>query len=192
MNVDRTIALWSAGATVAAAVLSALTTVVAVLVYLEARGIRRIEWSVSATQTWQRFNELILTGDNHIRWGRIIGGTLPWSDMEQRDRMLVYCFLNVLLFEHNARGHGLLSVGYADTSIGHNLRLLQYVWPELLVHLKSDGWPTDFLDMADGLIPAAPSGTSEPPPPQEPLARPADRGEIDGALPDGVNRGENA
>lgn len=152
LSTDQTIALWAAIGGGVSALVGLLTAVLALLIFLEARRIRRVEWASASGRNWQEFNQLVLEGDRHERWGELIAGKLPWERVTQRDRMLIYSFLNVLLFEFNARSHGLLDAGYAEKSIGQNIIYLRHIWPGLLSHLTEDGWPGDFLAAADRAV----------------------------------------
>lgn len=142
-------------ASVATAILTLLTTIVAVLVYLEAKAIRKTEWFAKSSENWQSFNRLVVDADYAARWSDIIKGRLVWADLNQRDLMFIYSFLNVLIFEFNAGRAHLLDRHYAQKSVSDNILYFRHVWPQLREHLQEDGWLSDFLPAADAAIGAA-------------------------------------
>ena len=141
-----------AAGTVASAVLSLATTVVAVMVYLEARSIRKVEWFSKTSENWQGFNKLVLDAGYTGRWWEILNGKVGWAELDQKDRMVIYSFLNVLVFEFNAQRRQLLDRTYAQKSVMNNVLCLHALWPDLCAHLRTDGWPDDFLDLADDIV----------------------------------------
>jgi hypothetical protein len=142
-------------AAVVTAVLTLLTTVVAVLVYLEARAIRHTEWFAKTEENWQAFNRLVIEADYSGRWADIIKGRIGWSELNQKDLMFIYSFLNVLVFEFNAKRARLLDRHYAEKSVGDSVLYFRHIWPDLHRHLSGDGWPVNFLQTADAAIAAA-------------------------------------
>ncbi|MEM9495702.1 MAG: hypothetical protein AAGA09_06825 [Pseudomonadota bacterium] len=149
---DFVASLFESRADVLDTLLSATTALIAIAVYMEARRIRRVEWFSKTSKNWQDFNRLILDTDMSDRWRDIIIGKAPWDALSQKDMMIIYSFLNVLVFEFNAKSKGLLASRYAEKSIGDNIKYLKAVWPDLYPHLKSDGWPSDFLHFANRKI----------------------------------------
>ncbi len=129
--------------------------VVGVLVYVEARAIRKTEWFAKTAENWQSFNRLVIESDYSGRWSDVINGRVDWGRLDQKDMMFIYSFLNVLVFEFNARQAHLLKRAYAEKSINDNIRYFRHIWPGLREHLKGDGWPKDFLPFADAAIAAA-------------------------------------
>lgn len=129
-----------------------ITAVIAFAVYWEARRIRRIEWFSKTADNWQEFNRLILDAEMAERWHGIIRGNVDWDAVTQKDLMVIYSFLNVLVFEFNASAKGLLTRRYTEKSIGDNVLYFRFIWPELSTHLQSDGWPPEFLKFADKKI----------------------------------------
>ena len=151
-STDREVAFLAAMAGITAAFASVITSVIAFFVYLEARNIRKMEWFSKTAQNWQDFNSMIMEADNHGRWSKIISGEAVWGDLDQRDRMMIYSFLNVLVFEYSARKRALLEKSYADRSIQKNILYLKSIWHDLRYHLIDDGWPLQFVYAADGFV----------------------------------------
>ena len=119
------------------------------LIFLEARSIRQVEWFSKTSANWQDFGRLVLECNAADRWGDLRHGRIAWPDITQRDLLLIYAFLNVLVFEYNASRKGLLNRRYATKSIFDNLLYFTAIWEELAAHLRTDGWPTDFIAEAD-------------------------------------------
>lgn len=133
-----------------------LATIVAglftALIFLEARSIRQVEWFSKTSANWQDFNRLIGDRGAAERWGDMKAGRVAWREITQADLFLIYAFLNVLVFEYHARRRGLLSRRYATKSILDNLVYFDAIWDDLEPHLRTDGWPLDFIDEADAHI----------------------------------------
>ena len=66
--------------------------------------------------------------------------------------MVIYSFLNIVIFEYECKLNNFLKKSYADKSIGDNLMYFQHIWTGLLQHLRDDGWPESFLPYADALM----------------------------------------
>ena len=115
------------------------------LIFIEARSIRQVEWFSKTSTNWQDFGRLVLECNAADRWGELRHGRVAWSDIAQRDLMLIYAFLNVLVFEYSASRKGLLNRRYATKSIFDNLLYFNAIWDDLERHLRADGWPLDFL-----------------------------------------------
>jgi hypothetical protein len=79
-------------------------------------------------------------------------GRVAWREVGQTDLFLIYAFLNVLVFEYHARRRGLLSRSYATKSILDNVVYFDAIWDDLVAHLRTDGWPVDFVDEAHAHI----------------------------------------
>jgi hypothetical protein len=122
------------------------------LIFLEARSIRQVEWFSKTSANWQDFNRLIGDRDAAERWGDLKSGRVAWADVTQADLFLIYAFLNVLVFEYHARRRGLLNRRYATKSILDNVLYFNAVWDDLEPHLRTDGWPLDFIDEAHAHI----------------------------------------
>ncbi|HTK36717.1 MAG TPA: hypothetical protein VL358_15715 [Caulobacteraceae bacterium] len=129
-----------------------VTALIALLIYLEAKRLRQIEWLAKSITNWQDFNKLLMDQAVATRWAAIREGQVAWSQIDQRDRQIIYAFLNVLVFEFKAARTGVLSRSYADTSVSENILYFHSLWPDLYDHLLRDGWPTDFVLFADKAI----------------------------------------
>ena len=134
------------------------------MIYIEARSIRKVEWFSKTSANWQDFNRLIGDRNAAERWGDLKSGRVAWPEVTQTDLFLIYAFLNVLVFEYQARRRGLLNRGYATKSILDNVLYFDAIWDDLEPHLRTDGWPLDFIDEAHDHIrktrAAAPNPTS--------------------------------
>jgi hypothetical protein len=140
---------------VVSVVLSLATTIVAVFVFWEARSIRKTEWFSKTIQNWQEFNRLVISANYGERWSEIIKGDHRWQDLNQRDYIFIYSFLNVLVFEFRAQQSHLLDRDYAHKSVRESIAYFRHIWPDLRAHLSTDGWPDEFLPFADEVISAA-------------------------------------
>ena len=138
------------------------------LIFFEARAIRQVEWFSKTSTHWQEFTRLILETDQAERWSMIKRGRVAWLDMTETDRFLVYAFLNVLVFEHQAHRGGLLNRRYAMKSIFDNVLYFNAIWDALEAHLRIDGWPVEFIDEARRHILKTRAATPDPPPPPRP------------------------
>ncbi|CAN5409716.1 hypothetical protein BH10PSE4_BH10PSE4_17850 [soil metagenome] len=127
---------------------SIIASVFAALIFIEARAIRHVEWFSKSSTNWQDFTRLILETDSADRWSMIKQGRVAWRDMTERDRFLVYGFLNVLVYEHQLYRHRVLRRGYAIKSIFDNVLYFNPIWDELEAHLRVDGWPIEFVEEA--------------------------------------------
>ena len=126
-------------------VFSGITTLIAVLVFLEARRIRKVDWLTKSILNWQNFNRMLLDTKYSERWSEIISGDVAWNDLTQSDKMCIYTFLNILVFEYKAKRSGLLARKYVNKSVGDNIRYFSGFWTDLKIHLSQDGWPEDFV-----------------------------------------------
>ncbi|MEW6598041.1 MAG: hypothetical protein AB1429_11165 [Pseudomonadota bacterium] len=141
-----------ATAAIVGAVMSAATAGIALLVFVEARSIRKIEWFSKSLDNWQAFNRLLIDADYADRWALIADGAVDWEDITRNDMSFIYSFLNILIFEFNAQRRGVLERWYATDSIFANILYFKHIWPELYAHLRRDGWPKLFLKHADAAI----------------------------------------
>jgi hypothetical protein len=135
------------------------------LIFLEARSIRQVEWFSKTSANWQDFNRLIGDRGAADRWGDLKAGRVTWGEVTQADLFLIYAFLNVLVFEYHARRRGLLNRRYATKSILDNMLYFNAIWDDLEQHLRTDGWPLDFIDEAHRHILKTRAAASGPPPP---------------------------
>jgi hypothetical protein len=135
------------------------------LIFLEARSIRQVEWFSKTSANWQDFNRLIGDRGAAERWGDLKAGRVVWQDVTQSDLFLIYAFLNVLVFEFHAGRRGLLNRRYATKSILDNVLYFNALWDDLEPHLRTDGWPLDFIDQAHRHIAKTRTATPDRAPP---------------------------
>jgi hypothetical protein len=128
------------------------TALLALLVFVEARGLRKLESLSKSIGNWQDFNKLVMDETVAARWAAIRHGRVVWADMTQKDLNLIYSFLNVLVFEYKAARYGALWRRYVDKSFRDNILYFKHIWPGLHHHLLRDGWPTDVLKAADRIV----------------------------------------
>lgn len=145
---------------------SIATALLALFVYFEAKRIRKIEWFSKSAENWTGFNNMVLSNGMDDRWGEILAGKVPLEKMSTRDLLILYSYLNVLVFEYKASSMGLLHRSYADKSINDNALQLRSLMPGLFGHLRRDGWPAEFIAHlervhADLPEPVAPPDTGE-------------------------------
>ncbi|HEY2010614.1 MAG TPA: hypothetical protein VGH23_16615 [Rhizomicrobium sp.] len=129
-----------------------LTAALALLIYFEAKYLRKIDSFSKSVSTWQDFNKLMLNKELSERWEQIYTGKVPWASITQQDKAIIYSYLNILSYEYLCSRAGTLDRLYADKSVGDNILYFRYIWDGLHQHLKDDGWPRGFITRANELI----------------------------------------
>lgn len=87
---------------------AALTAVFALLVFLEARKIRRAEWTSAMVEKWQDFNRFLIETDTCERWEKLRRGEMAPDEMTAADRYLFMQFFNIQQAEFAAAANRLL------------------------------------------------------------------------------------
>jgi hypothetical protein len=131
-----------------------VTALLALLIYFEAKRLQKVDGLSRSIGNWQDFNRLMMQKDLADRWQAIHTGQVPWAEITQQDKALIYSYLNIMVYEYQAAHSGALDKLYAQKSVGDNILYFQYIWPELLEHLKTDGWPEGFVEAADCVVKA--------------------------------------
>lgn len=129
-----------------------VTTLLALLIYFEAKHLREIDGHAKTIEHWQEFNKLVIEKELGDRWQAVYSGRLSWKDMTHRDKALIYTYLNVLRYEYLASRAGVLNRLYAHKSMGDNILSFRFIWPELYAHLRKTGWSVEFLDAANAIV----------------------------------------
>jgi hypothetical protein len=134
------------------AIATVITAILALLIYFEANQLRKVDGLARSITNWQDFNRLMLQKELADRWQAIHTGLVPWAEITQQDKALIYSYLNIMIYEYEAAHARALDRFYAQKSIGDNILYFKHIWPGLVEHLKTDGWPKRFVEAADRVV----------------------------------------
>ena len=107
-----------------AAVATVVTAVIAALVWVEARKIRRSDWLSRSVEMWQAFNGRMLQGDLALRWHRFLDGSLPNDEVTATDLHVLYSYVNIIFSEYTLAKARLIDPIYARQSVEGNIKQL--------------------------------------------------------------------
>ena len=131
---------------IVASVSGVVTAGVAILVWFEARAIRRTEWLSRSVAMWQAFNSELLHDDLAKRWAAFLAGSVPEDDIERRDLHVLYAYVNILYTEYQLASAHLISPAYAEQSIGGNIKQLASCNRDFIVRsLLYTGYDKNFV-----------------------------------------------
>lgn len=83
------------------AVAGAATTVIAWLVYLEARSIKQLQWLSQAADKWQEFNRLLIETKQSDRWETLRSGREISPPLTPTDKRLMLMYFNIQMVEYH-------------------------------------------------------------------------------------------
>lgn len=127
------------------------TTLIALLVYAEARRIRHTEWLTRSVQMWQGFNELLLTNDRAARWRAFLRGEIAEADFQPADHYVLYAYLNVIYSEYRYAKRGLLDRQYALEGLRDNVRQVATAGSYVIPKLRETGYDNEFIDLIEAV-----------------------------------------
>jgi hypothetical protein len=131
------------------AVTSGLTLGTALMVFVEARRIRHVEWLSRTVQMWQGFNQLLLDDSTAARWRDFLDGKIPEAKIVPRDHYVLFSYINVIYLESRISSSRLLDRKYAQESLGDNVRQLAPMRNYIVPLLRSTGYDDRFVELIE-------------------------------------------
>jgi hypothetical protein len=124
------------------------TVLIAILVFVEGRRIRSLEWLSKSHEMWQGFNVAVLANKYEDRFRQIyvLRSELP---LDNHDNHFMYMFLNVVHIEYEAAKQGLMSLDYCCETIAAALTPLEKQREHVLQLVKDAGYDKDFRRLVE-------------------------------------------
>jgi hypothetical protein len=146
---------------VANVVATATTAVLALLVYLEARSIRQMEWLSRSVQMWQAFNQTLLDEERASRWRKLLAGRIPAEEIRAADHYVLFSYVNIIFAEYQFARRKLINRDYALESVADNVKQLVPSSGFVVPLLRFTGYDNEFVDLVQQVAERGDEGASE-------------------------------
>lgn len=121
------------------------TLVVALMVFTEARKIRRTEWLLRQNQAWNDLGALVAGHDEGERLGRLLMGEAVKGSLTVRESFVLMSFFNVVSSEYHAFRAKAINEHYVIHSLTMTARIVTANKDWIFDFLKQYGYESSFI-----------------------------------------------
>jgi hypothetical protein len=128
-----------------AAVAAILTLAVAILVFSEARKIRRTEWLLRQNQAWNELGNAVAQFHDGCRIGEMLTGEAVKGELTPKEAFLLMSFFNVVSSEYHAFRAKAIHQDYVIHSLSMTARIVVANKSWIFDFLKTYGYEASFV-----------------------------------------------
>jgi hypothetical protein len=104
---------------------SITTALLAIVIFIQVRKIRQIEWLSKANESWNQFNNFLVTSSSAPLFESFVAGERAPAHDISKVRTIVFSYLNIIYSVATARKYGLVLPEFADAMLNTHYGILR-------------------------------------------------------------------
>ncbi|MEM6587387.1 MAG: hypothetical protein AAF641_02985 [Pseudomonadota bacterium] len=125
---------------------SAITAALAIVIYVEVKRIRKIEWVTKANDSWNQFNFSLVNSGSSALFETFVQGQKTAAHEAANLNAIVFSYLNIIYSVWVAKQQKIILGDFAEKMLNDHFKILQKNKQIVEPLLATRGYPDKFKD----------------------------------------------